>query len=171
MTVEVCAFSLSACLAAQQAGANRIELCGSFSEGGTTPSAGLIKLARYHLHIPLYVMIRPRGGDFLYTETEIEVMIADIDMAKELGADGVVLGLLNADGTVDETTTSRLVAHAYPMGVTFHRAFDMASDPFNALEAIIRTGAERNFNIGPTTIRKCRFISARSISPTGWRPH
>lgn len=148
MTIEVCAFSLSACLTAQEAGAGRIELCGGFSEGGTTPSAGLIQQARQQLRIPIYVMIRPRGGDFLYSATEIEVMKADIDVAKQLGADGIVLGLLNPDGTVDEENTRILVDQAKPLGVTFHRAFDMAVEPFEALEAVIRTGAERILTSG-----------------------
>lgn len=148
MIIEVCAFSLSACITAQQAGAGRIELCGGFSEGGTTPSAGLIQLARQQLHIPLYVMIRPRGGDFLYDDSEIAVMLADIDLAKQLGADGIVLGLLHPDGSVDEARTARLVERAKPLGVTFHRAFDMTRDPAEALEAVIRTGAERILTSG-----------------------
>lgn len=148
MTIEVCAFSLFSCIVAQRAGAGRIELCGGFNEGGITPSAGLIKLAREQLHIPLYVMIRPRGGDFLYNIADLSVMLADITIAKQLGADGVVLGLLHEDGTVDEMSTAQLVEHAKPMGVTFHRAFDMTSDPSEALEAIIRTGAERILTSG-----------------------
>ncbi|OIN56479.1 copper homeostasis protein CutC [Arsenicibacter rosenii] len=148
MTIEVCAFSLSACLTAQEAGAGRIELCGGFSEGGTTPSAGLIQQARQQLQIPIYVMIRPRGGDFLYSAAELDVMKADIEVAKQLGADGIVLGLLNPDGTVDEENTRMLIDQAKPLGVTFHRAFDMAADPFEALEAVIRTGAERILTSG-----------------------
>lgn len=148
MIIEVCAFSLAASLVAQEAGAGRIELCGGFSEGGTTPSAGLIQLVRQQLHIPIYVMIRPRGGDFLYDSTELAVMQADIDLAKQLRADGIVLGLLNADGTVDETNTAALVERAKPLGVTFHRAFDMTRDPAEALEAVIRTGAERILTSG-----------------------
>ena len=154
MIIEVCTFSLAASLVAQQAGSSRIELCGGFSEGGTTPSAGLIQLVRQQLHIPIYVMIRPRGGDFLYNDTELAVMQADIDLAKQLGADGIVLGLLNADGSVDEERTARLVEQAKPLGVTFHRAFDMTYDPVEALEAVIRTGAERILTSGqqPTAL-------------------
>lgn len=155
MTIEVCAYSLNSCLTAQKAGAGRIELCGGLAEGGTTPSAGLIQLARQHLAIPLYVMIRPRGGDFLYSETELTVMKADIKLAKSLGADGLVLGVLNPDGTVDEATTTALVDLASPLPVTFHRAFDMTRDPLEALEAVIRTGAIRILTSGqqPTAER------------------
>lgn len=148
MTVEVCAYSLQSCLTAQAAGAQRIELCGGQAEGGTTPSAGLIQLARQHLTIPLYVMVRPRGGDFLYTDTEFSVMAADIETAKTIGADGIVLGLLRADGTVDEDRTCQLVKLAYPLPVTFHRAFDMTRSPTEALEAVIRTGAIRILTSG-----------------------
>jgi len=148
MVVEICAFSLESCLIAQDHGARRIELCGGAAEGGTTPSYGLIQLAREALQIDLYVMIRPRGGDFLYNETEIAVMRQDIEAAKTLDVDGVVLGLLNADGTVDEEQTAELVQLAHPLPVTFHRAFDVSRDPFEALEAIIRTGAKRILTSG-----------------------
>ncbi|GAA4412181.1 copper homeostasis protein CutC [Nibrella viscosa] len=141
MLVEICTYSLESCLTAQRAGAHRVELCSSVSEGGLTPSAGLIQQARRHLHISLYVMVRPRGGDFLYSETEMAVMQADIALSKTLGADGIVLGLLRADGTVDEDRTRQLVELASPLPVTFHRAFDMTPDPLEALEAVIRTGA------------------------------
>ncbi len=146
--IEVCTYSLESCLAAQRAGAERIELCGGIAEGGTTPSAGLIQLARQYLTIPLFVMIRPRGGDFLYTDNEFILMQADINMARLLGADGVVLGILNADGTIDEARTQQLVEYAYPLPVTFHRAFDMTRDGTEALEAIIRTGAVRILTSG-----------------------
>ncbi|PRY32775.1 copper homeostasis protein [Spirosoma oryzae] len=151
MTIEVCAYSLQSCLTAQTAGADRVELCGSLSEGGTTPSIGLITEARRHLNLSLYVMIRPRGGDFLYSDTEIAVMRADIEAAKNVGADGIVLGLLRADGTVDEETTKTLVDLAQPLPVTFHRAFDMSRDPAEALEAIIRTGCARILTSGQAT--------------------
>lgn len=148
MIIEVCAYSLNSCLTAQKARAGRIELCGGLAEGGTTPSAGLIQLARQHLTIPLYVMIRPRGGDFLYSETELVVMKADIQMAKSLKADGLVLGILKPDGTVDEARTEKFVELAHPLPVTFHRAFDMTRDPLEALEAVIRTGAARILTSG-----------------------
>ena len=148
MIIEVCAFSLESCLTAQQAGARRIELCGGLIEGGTTPSAGLIQLARQQLTIPFYVMIRPRGGDFCYSETELAVMKTDILIAKTLGADGIVLGVLHADGTVNEVQTKELIELAAPLPVTFHRAFDMTRDPLEALEAVIRTGAARILTSG-----------------------
>ncbi len=140
MLIDVCCFSLRSALTAQRAGADRVELCGGLAEGGTTPSAGLIKLVRQHLTIPFTVMIRPRGGDFLYADTELAVMRADIETAKTLGADGIVLGALNADGTVDEITTRALVDFARPLPVTFHRAFDLTLTSHEALEAVIRTG-------------------------------
>ena len=148
MTIEVCAYSLQSCLTAQVAGARRIELCGGLAEGGTTPSAGLIQLARQHLSVSLYVMIRPRGGDFLYTDAELSVMASDIATAKKMGADGIVLGVLRSDGTVDEDRTTQLVELAHPLPVTFHRAFDMTRNPLEALEAVIRTGAVRILTSG-----------------------
>ena len=161
MQVEVCAFSIESCLNAQQAGAHRVELCGGLYEGGTTPSYGLIQRARSVLSIQLYVMIRPRGGDFCYDEEELEVMRLDILAAKKRGADGVVFGLLNPDGRVVIEQTKALVALAKPMGVTFHRAFDVASDPLEALEAIIEAGAERILTSGQqnTAIEGKKLIS------------
>ncbi len=148
MQIEVCAFSIESCLNAQCAGAQRVELCGGLYEGGTTPSYGLIERARAVLSIQLYVMIRPRGGDFCYDEEELAVMRNDIQAAKALGADGVVFGILQPNGAVDVARTSELIALAKPMGVTFHRAFDVAQDPFEALEAVIQTGAERILTSG-----------------------
>ncbi|GAB3323132.1 copper homeostasis protein CutC [Larkinella ripae] len=148
MDVEICAFSLESCRIAQEHGATRIELCGGAAEGGTTPSYGLIELARQELKIALYVMIRPRGGDFLYNETELAVMRRDLEAAKQAGADGVVLGFLHPDGTVDEARTAEFVHLAHPLPVTFHRAFDVTRDPLEALEAVIRTGAKRILTSG-----------------------
>ncbi len=148
MIVEVCAFSLESCRNAQAAGAGRIELCSGPGEGGTTPSAGLIQAAKKVVSIPVYVMIRPRGGDFVYTDDELEVMKADITAAKSLGADGLVMGVLREDGTVDRERTNELIRLARPLGVTFHRAFDWTPDPFEAMEAIIASGAERILTSG-----------------------
>ncbi|MEO6283410.1 MAG: copper homeostasis protein CutC [Dyadobacter sp.] len=148
MTIEVCAYSLESCINAQAGGAGRIELCGGLGEGGTTPSAGLIEVVRQHIDIDLYVMIRPRGGDFVYDVFEEEIMRKDIDLAKKLGANGVVLGVLTADGQVDIQRTKALVNHASPLKVTFHRAFDLTPDPVKALKAVIETGAERILTSG-----------------------
>ena len=150
--LEICSFSLESCLTAQKAGAGRVELCGGMFEGGTTPSAGLISLARQNLTIKLYVMIRPRGGEFCYSDAEIEVMKADIQVAKNLGADGVVFGILNPDGSVDKRRTAELVKLAAPLKVTFHRAFDVAKDPFQALEDVIDCGCERILTSGQKNI-------------------
>lgn len=148
MTIEVCAYSLESCINAQAGGAGRIELCGGLGEGGTTPSAGLIELVREHVQIPLFVMIRPRGGDFVYDVFEEEIMMKDIALAKKLGADGVVLGILHADGQVNVERTKAMVDFAHPLKVTFHRAFDLTPDPIKALKAVIETGAERILTSG-----------------------
>ena len=146
--LEVIAFSLESCLLIEKAGAHRIELCDNPGEGGTTPSYGFIKKARALTSIDLYCMIRPRGGDFLYSIDEFEAMKTDVQLCKEAGCDGVVFGLLNADGTVDRERTSMLVDMAYPMGVTFHRAFDRTRDAFEALETLIDVGCERVLTSG-----------------------
>lgn len=146
--VEVCAYSLESCINAELAGADRIELCAGPGEGGTTPSAGMVSLALEKVKIPIYMMIRPRGGDFVYTEEEIAVMYREIDIAKQLGVPGVVLGVLHPDGRVNTEVTKALVAYAAPMGVTFHRAFDLTADPETALEEVINTGAERILTSG-----------------------
>ena len=146
--LEVIGFNIESCTLAQEAGANRIELCDGPDEGGTTPSYGFIKAARKKLNIDLYPIIRPRGGDFLYTDDEFEIMKTDILVCKKLGCDGVVTGSLNADGTIDKTRCSQLVEIAFPMGVTFHRAFDRTKDPFTALEDIIECGFERILTSG-----------------------
>ena len=138
--VEVCAFSLESCIAAEKGGATRIELCGSMYEGGTTPSAGLIQSAKQRVNIEIHAMIRPRGGDFCYSDDEISVMKADIHIAKQLGCEGVVLGILQKDGKVNIIQTKALVALAKPMQVTFHRAIDMTPEYLEALEDIIETG-------------------------------
>lgn len=163
MTVEICAYSLHSCLTAQAAGAHRVELCGGQAEGGTTPSTGLIQLARHHLTIPLYVMIRPRGGDFLYDDTEQDVMATDIEAAKRMGADGVVLGLLRANGTVDTKRTQQLVYQARPLPVTFHRAFDMTRNPLEALEAVIQTGAVRILTSGQQPTAEAGLAMLRQL--------
>jgi len=148
MKLEIIGFNIEGCIAAQEAGAHRIELCDNPSEGGTTPSNGFIKGARKKLSIELYVMIRPRGGDFMYSDDEFEIMKTDIEMCRQHGCDGVVIGLLKKDGTIDKKRCSELISLAYPLGVTFHRAFDRAKDPFRALEDVIETGCERILTSG-----------------------
>ncbi len=154
MKLEIIAFNLESCLSAQEGGADRIELCNNPSEGGTTPSYGFIKAARNALKIELYTMIRPRGGDFLYSESEYEVMKTDIETCKKLGCDGVVLGMLTPGGKVDKERCKNLVGYAYPLGVTFHRAFDRASNAVEALEDTIDIGCERILTSGlkPTAV-------------------
>ncbi|MDR3220030.1 MAG: copper homeostasis protein CutC [Dysgonamonadaceae bacterium] len=148
--LEVCVDSLENALIAQSAGADRVEFCANLSEGGTTPSPAQIRIARERLQISLYVLIRPRGGDFLYNERERELMQSDIRFCGETGCDGVVIGLLHPDGTVDAEHCAELVeiARAYGMGVTFHRAFDRSADLFRAMETIIGLGCERILTSG-----------------------
>jgi copper homeostasis protein len=146
--LEVCLDSVESALAAQDGGADRVELCDNLLEGGTTPSFGSIEAARKRLNIGLQVIIRPRGGDFLYSALEFEIMKRDIEVCKELGVDGVVIGILDADGNVDAARTGELVALARPMNVTFHRAFDVAHDAKASLETLIDIGIDRVLTSG-----------------------
>lgn len=152
---EICANGVESCLAAQEGGADRVELCAGIPEGGTTPSYGEIKVARRLLTTTrLHVIIRPRGGDFLYSPLEVERMLEDIRVCRELGVDGVVIGCLNADGTLDMDANRRLVEAAEGMSVTFHRAFDRCRDPHLALEQLIQLGVDRVLTSGqqPTAL-------------------
>lgn len=148
--VEVCADSVASAWIAQSAGAYRVELCANLPEGGTTPSPGQIEWARKLLRIQLYVLIRPRGGDFLYDDVEFETMQSDIRFCGEIGCDGVVIGMLSPDGMVDKERVRELIriARRYSMGVTFHRAFDRSNDLFQAMEVIIDLGCDRILTSG-----------------------
>lgn len=148
MTCELCAYSVEACEAAARAGVARVELCASPWEGGVTPSAAMIRRARRVPGLRLSVMIRPRGGDFCYTDEEVRLMAEDIRLAREWGADGVVVGLLTPDGRIDAERTAALVAEAGGMEVTFHRAFDMAREQSEALEAVVGAGCRRILTSG-----------------------
>ncbi|HKB44913.1 MAG TPA: copper homeostasis protein CutC [Chitinophagaceae bacterium] len=146
--IEIATSDFITTRSAVEGGADRIELCANLAEGGTTPSHGMIIKCREAFNTPLYPIIRPRGGDFLYSKDEFGIMANDIKFCKQLGCDGIVVGLLNIDGTIDMIRTGDLVETAYPMGVTFHRAFDRCRDPFIALEELIEIGCERILTSG-----------------------
>ncbi len=159
--LEICVYSIESALEAEAGGADRVELCDNPPQGGTTPSYGSILGARRALQVPLHVMVRPRGGDFLYSDTEFDVMKNDIDVCKTLAVHGVVIGILLPDGRVDKARTRELVARAQPMSVTFHRAFDMTADPKQALEDVIETGCARVLTSGqaPTAMEGRELIA------------
>ncbi|HEY5970182.1 MAG TPA: copper homeostasis protein CutC [Chitinophagaceae bacterium] len=146
--IEIATSDFLTTKSAVEGGADRIELCANLAEGGTTPSYAHIKKCREAFDIALFPIIRPRGGDFLYTKDEFEIMKNDIKLCKELGCEGIVIGLLNMDGTIDMTRTSELIELAYPLEVTFHRAFDRCKDPFAALEELIEIGCQRILTSG-----------------------
>ncbi|GGY19598.1 copper homeostasis protein CutC [Rhodanobacter panaciterrae] len=148
MILEIAANSVASALAAQQGGAGRVELCTALELGGLTPSHAQIALARERLHIPLYVLIRPRAGDFLYSDLECEVMQRDIENCMALGCDGVVFGMLDADGKVDMPRCRALIAATGNMGVTFHRAFDLTRNSLSSLDDLIELGCERVLTSG-----------------------
>ena len=146
---EVCANSVESCLAAQTGGANRVELCAGIPEGGTTPSYGEIAMARKVLDTArLHVIIRPRGGDFLYSPLETKIMLEDIEITRHLGVDGVVFGCLTANGDIDTVAMKELMEASHGLSVTFHRAFDVCRNPDEALEQIIELGCERILTSG-----------------------
>ena len=146
--LEVIAFDIASCKIASAYGASRIELCGNPHEGGTTPSYGMIKEAREETNLQLFPIIRPRGGDFLYSHEEFNIMLHDIEVCKKLGADGVVIGMLREDGSIDMERCSKLVIAAEHMDVTFHRAFDRTNAPIDSLELVIKLGCKRILTSG-----------------------
>lgn len=148
LILEICTDSVASCREAEKGGAARVELCANLFEGGTTPSAGCIRMAREYLTIPLHVLLRPRGGDFCYSDEEFAVIEYDLQIAKKLGADGVVIGILLPDGTIDLKRTATLIKQARPMNVTFHRAFDMLAAPLPALQQLIQMGVDRLLTSG-----------------------
>jgi copper homeostasis protein len=151
MIKEACVENFEQALHAQNAGANRVELCANLTVGGTTPPHETIQLCIQNLHIPTFVMVRPRGGNFVYSEEELKTMKNDIDTCKQLGVPAVVFGLLTEDGKVDEKNTRQLVELARPMQVTFHKAFDELKDPFEGTETLIRLGVDRILTSGTKT--------------------
>ena len=148
INIEICAFSIDAAKIAEKAGADRIELCSNPMEGGTTPHFGLIKAVCEKVKIPVYPIIRPRGGDFCYLDDELELIKNDILICKELGCKGIAIGILTKTNKVDLVRLKQIVELAHPMRVTFIRAFDVTPDPFEALEQIIEAGCERILTSG-----------------------
>lgn len=146
--VEICVDSLAGALAAEQGGAHRVELCDNLLEGGTTASAGAIKLVRQRLGIPVHVLIRPRGGDFLYSNTEFAVILEDIRTAREMGVQGIVCGCLTQHGDIDKPRLGEMISSARPLSFTFHRAFDMCREARRALEDLIELGVDRLLTSG-----------------------
>lgn len=145
---EICVEGYAGAVAAEAGGAHRVELCAGLIEGGTTPSAGTISLALERLRIDTVVLVRPRGGDFLYSEEELDTMVRDVEAIRAAGAYGVATGVLTPDGRIDSRRMTRLIAAARPMSVTFHRAFDMTRDPREALENLVDLGVDRVLTSG-----------------------
>jgi copper homeostasis protein len=146
--IEIATSDFQTTKSAVEGGADRIELCANLSEGGTTPSYGHIVQCRESFSVLIYPIIRPRGGDFLFNEDEFSIMVRDVKMCKQLGCNGVVIGMLNKDGSIDIKRTAKLIEAAYPLGITFHRAFDRCSNPFEAMEQLIQIGCERILTSG-----------------------
>jgi copper homeostasis protein len=148
MLLEVCANSFQSAKNAQDASAHRIELCENLEIGGVTPSQSLLKQVSEELNIPAFILIRPRGGDFVYSKDEFEVMKSDILICKQLGFNGIVSGVLNTDLTIDIERTAELIALSKPLEFTFHRAFDELTNPVESLEQLVNIGANRILTSG-----------------------
>lgn len=147
-TLEICCYSAESAQAAEKAGANRIELCDNYGEGGTTPSFATVQWVVENLSIPVNVIVRPRGGDFLYTAVEYDIIKRDVEQLKKMKVNGIVIGFLNPDGSIDAKRTQEIVALAHPMEVCFHRAFDVCRDPFEALAQLKALGVKRILTSG-----------------------
>ena len=146
--IEICLEDPESVIRAEEGGADRVELCADLFEGGTTPSLGSFITARRHTSITINTMVRPRGGDFCYSDVEFEAMLEDVRAFKDQGADGIVFGILNPDGTIDRKRSERIIKEARPLPVTFHRAFDMTKDLFSSLEILIDMGVDRVLSSG-----------------------
>jgi copper homeostasis protein len=170
IVLEACVDSVAAALAAEAAGADRVELCADLAQGGVTPSAGTISVAGERLAIPMHVMVLARGGGYLLSDDDLEVMRRDIAMARAARAAGIVVGALTPEGLVDREATTRLVAWARPMSITFHRAFDVVRDPFEALDALLQLGVDRVLTSGQgTTALEGAETIARLVAHAGPR--
>ncbi len=171
LLLEICANSIESAIAAEKGGADRIELCANLGEGGTTPSYGQIKWCIEHLDLEVWPLIRPRGGDFLYKDADFECLLEDISFCKQIGCHGVVAGILDRNGNVDEVRCRQIIAMASPMPVAFHRAFDMSQNLEESLEAIIAlgfvriltSGGKANAEIGASEIAKLVVQAANRI--------
>ena len=170
ISIELCAFNIQSCLVAEKVGVARIELCDNPVEGGTTPSFGLIHKARSSVSMELYPIIRPRAGNFLYDEEELNIIKQDILLCKELACDGVSVGVQKQNGEIDIDRMKQVVEWAYPMGVTCHRVFDRTPDPFKALEDVIESGCERILTSGQkTTAVEAIDVLAKLVQQAGDR--
>jgi copper homeostasis protein len=162
VTVEICVSDVVSAIAAQEGGADRVELCDNLAVGGTTCSAGAIAETCRRLSIPVHVLIRPRAGDFVYSKPELAAMRHDIEVAKALGAAGIVLGVLTPDATIDHDQIAALAALARPLRLTFHKAFDQVRDPLRALDTLIALGIDRVLTSGgrPTALEGVEALAA-----------
>ncbi|TDX14772.1 copper homeostasis protein [Buttiauxella sp. BIGb0552] len=173
--LEICCYGIDCAVTAQLAGADRLELCSAPKEGGLTPSAGVLRKVKERVSIPVHPIIRPRGGDFCYTDAEFETMIEDIAFVRELGYPGLVIGMLDGEGHVDVSRMKRVMEQAKGMAVTFHRAFDMCHNPHQALEQltdlgvarILTSGQQQNAELGLSLLRELKQHSRAPIIMAG----